>query len=315
MLVRRIGAIGLLAVIYVAAGGFFIVPGNEAAVVRRFGRAVRPLRTGGWHFDWPRPFATVDRLPLNTVQTLSWGGDAPSDGLLLDPRGRASERYLMTGDQHLLRVRYMVQLRVDAPRSDRWLFSAAQRDEMVRGAAEAAAADLVARSGVDFAHTQGLSQLNQRLTEALRTALDPLDLGVIVDRASLERVGPPAAVVADFLDVADARSDSARAVLDAEAYAAQRASAAGSDAPAIVDAAHRDAKSRTERARGMAESLGAWLDQLQASIARHPDQADVVRQRAADQRYRASLRTLWSRVPNKTILPADGSVDVTLPPR
>ena len=53
------------------ASGFYVVRGNEQAVVRRFGRADRALVASGLHFDLPWPFARIERVNRHELRTLS----------------------------------------------------------------------------------------------------------------------------------------------------------------------------------------------------------------------------------------------------
>ena len=53
--------IAALCLVYLATG-MFIVRGNEQALVRRFGRAVLPLKDSGLHYDLPWPLARIDRI-------------------------------------------------------------------------------------------------------------------------------------------------------------------------------------------------------------------------------------------------------------
>ena len=60
---------GLLVVAMLAylASGFYVVGGDETAVVRRFGRALSELRHSGLHYELPWPFSRVDRSSIHTA--------------------------------------------------------------------------------------------------------------------------------------------------------------------------------------------------------------------------------------------------------
>ena len=55
------------------ASGFYVVRGNEQALVRRFGKADQALVTGGLHFDLPWPLARIERVNVHELRTLSIG--------------------------------------------------------------------------------------------------------------------------------------------------------------------------------------------------------------------------------------------------
>ena len=78
--------------------GFFIVPANEKAIVRRFGRVISPPRASGLRYDLPWPLARVDRVNFNEVRTLSLG-DIETDSDFLMPTTVTRPATFLTGDK------------------------------------------------------------------------------------------------------------------------------------------------------------------------------------------------------------------------
>lgn len=125
-------AVVLVIGIYLLSG-FFVVRGNETAVVRRFGVAVKNangevrLWPSGWHYDCPWPFAVVDRINLNEIRTLKIGDleqDAPATNSFLRNVDPARQAQFLSGDKNILNVQISVSYRVSESAVGEFLFAA-----------------------------------------------------------------------------------------------------------------------------------------------------------------------------------------------
>lgn len=244
------------------ATGFYVVGGAEKAVVRRCGRAAAQLQTSGLHYDLPWPWTRVDRVNLAAVRTLTLG-EAASNTTELLPVDGAPPAYALTGDKNLLRLRVSVHYRLREAQIAEFLFHEAAAERRLRHLVEAALSDLVSRSGVDYVHTVGVAELNARLTADLRRLVEEVRLGIDVEMATLDAAEPPARVLAEFLDVSNARAESARAVQEARTAAEQRVAAANADARQRLEAARRDQQTELARARGAAARCEQLLTQIE----------------------------------------------------
>jgi membrane protease subunit HflK len=218
-LAGRIACVGLI--IGYLLTGFFTVPANEVAVVRRFGRATWPARSSGLQYDLPWPFAKVDRVNLNAIRTLTLGEATDTANAFLSPATSQPTTFL-TGDRNLLQLQVAVQYRVSEEFLAQWLYGSDTPEQRLRSLVETMIADLVSRSGVDFVHTQGLAELNNRLLTAVRSAAREQRLGCDVEQVTIDRAEPPPRVKAEFLDVSNARADMARSINEARGYAEQK---------------------------------------------------------------------------------------------
>ena len=196
--------------------GFFVVRGDEAAVVRRFGAVVRNasgevrLWPSGWHYDWPWPWASVDRVNLNAVRTLSIGNlesDEPAQSGFLRSVDPARQAQFLSGDKNILLVQISVSYRVSESAVDDFLFAAVSPERRLRTLAESVLADAMLHSGVDFVHTLGRNELRERMTSQLQRLARDQRLGLTVDDVTIGNVAPPLRVKAEFLDVMNARAD------------------------------------------------------------------------------------------------------------
>ena len=306
------GVILLVALIVYLATGFFTVPANEVAVVRRFGRAVLPARTSGLRFDLPWPLVRVDRVNLNAVRTLTLGEGTIEPNAFLQPVSSSPTTFL-TGDKNLLQLRVVVQYRVSEEFLADWLYTCERPEQRLRLLVETAVADLVSRSGVDFVHTQGLSELNNRLRLAVRTEAVRQRLGCEVEQVTIDRAEPPARVKAEFLDVSNARADSARSIHDARSYAEQRLAESQADARQLTDGAEQTRQAVASAARGTADRFVTLIEQLSRDAASRGRDYNASRLLTMNRLYLETLRDVLTRAKSKVILDGPQPADIAFP--
>ncbi len=294
------------------ATGFFTVPANEVAVVRRFGRAVMPARTSGLRFDLPWPFVRVDRINLNASRTLSIGESTVEPNAFLQPASSAPTTFL-TGDKNLLQLRVVVQYRVSEEFLAEWLYASERPEQRLRLLVETTVADLVSRSGVDFVHTQGLAELNNRLLMAVREQAIRQRLGCEVEQVTIDRAEPPARVKAEFLDVSNARADRARSVNDAHAYAEQKLAESLADVRQSADAAEQARRTKTSAAQGTADRFVALVEQMRQDATSSGRGYASSRSLTMNRLYVETLRDVLSRAKSKVILDGPQPADIVLP--
>lgn len=312
-------AIVILVVVYLATG-FFIVSGNEKAVVRRFGRLVTTeagtarLIGGGLHYDLPRPFATVRRIRLNEVRTLSIGmagGDDAEVNAFLQPVGAARRSQFLTGDKNILDVQIIVQYRIAESSAAEFLFGSESVEDRLQLLVESIASDLISRSGVDFVHPLGLGELREMLTAKTRRSVEERKLGVEIEEVSIATVNPPIRVKSYFLDVANARADRQKYVNAALAYQLQRQQSARGESRRVRDEAEIFRQDAVESARGRAASFNRLLDQLEAQEADGIPYAQA-RQMALRREYVDVMQYVLRRVASKVFLDSGQQVDLTI---
>ena len=305
-------AILLVAASVYLATGIFTVPANEVAVVRRFGRAVLPVRSSGLHFDLPWPFVRVDRINLNASRTLSIGEATVEPNGFLQPTSSAPTTFL-TGDKNLLQLRVVVQYRVSEEFLAEWLNASERPEQRLRLLVETTVADLVSRSGVDFVHTQGLAELNNRLLMAVREQAARQQLGCEVEQVTIDRAEPPARVKAEFLDVSNARADMARSVHEARSYAEQKLAESQADARQLTDAAEQAHRAKGSAAQGSADRFVALVTQMRQDATSSGRGYDASRSLTMNRLYLETLRDILSRVKSKVVLDGPQPADIVLP--
>lgn len=306
---------GLVAagVVYLATG-FYVVGGNEQAAVRRFGRLVQPLKSSGWHYDLPWPLSRVDRINLTAVRVLTVGMVATPMGEELLPAVRETPSVFLTGDKNVLQLRATVQYRVSDELLADFLFAHERFEEQLRRLLTAALSDASANSGVDYLHTIGLAELHEWLTIRLRDDAARLRMGIEIDRVTLDSAEPPLRVQADFLDVANARTETARAEQDARTYSEQRVTATEAEGRQRQDRARQDVQTKLAQAQGRAARFNSLVNQLQ-SEATTTGRPYIDGRRRAEQRLTIDTwKTILARIPRPVIVDGRRPFDLQFVP-
>ncbi len=301
-----------------AMTGFYIVNGNEKAVVRRFGRAVVSdtravvLKDSGLHWNLPWPFGDVDRVNLNEVRVITIGGEVTEDldttGFLRSVRNETQSQFL-TGDKNVLNIHIAVQHRIAESGVYEYLFDSQATDARLSGLVESAVTDLVSRSGVDYVHPLGLAELQDMLTQTTQRLVQQHALGVTIERVSVEAVAPPLRVKAHFLDVANARNDKQKFINSAQAYAEQMRETAKAEASRLLNATQADAESTTESARATADRFRKLIDQFAAD---GYDNYKQTRQLALQRRYLDTIEAVLPLLARQLMFDSSKPTDLTI---
>lgn len=292
--------------------GFFVVPANQKAVVRRFGRVVLPLRSSGLQYDLPWPLTRVDRINLNEVRTLTLG-DTETDAGFLQSTSSARPMSYLTGDKNLLLLRLTVQYRISNDGVLDWLYHSHSAVDRLQLLVESATADLVSRCGVDFVHTQGLAEFNNRLLQDVRRQSSQLNLGCEIEQIAIDRADPPARVKAEFLDVSNARADMARSIHEARSYAEQKVAESQADASRITEDAERERRTKTSAASGSADRFSKLVAQIQQDADSSERTYAQSRQLVMGRMTLESIRDALSKSKLKVVLDGERPFDLTFP--
>ena len=293
--------------------GLYTVPANEKGVVRRFGRVTTPLRSSGLHFDLPWPLARIDRVNFNEVRTLSLG-EIDADPNFLIPTTAARPATFLTGDKNLLLLKINVQYRVSEENVIDWLYGSISPIQRLQLLVETTTTDLVSRCGVDFVHTQGLAELNNRLLRDVRRQAAALRLGCDVEQVTVDRAEPPARAKAEFLDVSNARADMARSIHEARGYAEQKLAESQADAQKITDEAEQIRHARTSAAAGSADRFNMLTGQIQRDAEGGNRTYDNSKQLVMNRLTIETFQEVLNIAKMKIVLDAERPVDLTFPP-
>ena len=208
-----IGLIVVAALVLWLLSGLYIVQQGERGVVLRFG-ALHKVAEAGLHWRFPFPIESVEKVNVEKVSTIEIG-------YRTDPRtGRtnvARESLMITGDENIIDIEFAVQYRVKD--AGNYLFNVRDPDQTIAQATESAVRQIIGKSTLDFALTEGRDQIARDAAGLLQQILDRYETGIHIGTVETQKAQPPAEVKPAFDDAVKAREDEQRLINEAEAYA------------------------------------------------------------------------------------------------
>ncbi|MGR4000738.1 MAG: FtsH protease activity modulator HflK [Alphaproteobacteria bacterium] len=233
----------IIVTIWLASGLYRVNPG-EQGVVLRFGEWINPgtLAAEGlhWHLPWPIETAITPQVEEVRQIDIGFRGSAAND--------IPEESLVLTGDQNIIDIDFTVQWRIrDA---GKYLFNIRDPDATIKIAAESAMREIIGRTGIQPALTEGRAVIASRARDSLQTILDEYNSGILVSQVTLQEAQPPEPVIDAFEEVQRARQDLEKLRNQADAYSNKVIPEARGDAQRILQ------ESEGYRARVIAEGQG-----------------------------------------------------------
>lgn len=261
-----IGVIGSILIFLVAAVtvgyfGFTVrINPDERGVVQRFGKFDREVYNG-LNFRWPYPIEEVTVIPYSRQNRIEIGfssGAGISPFSQIRSPTRSEESLMLTGDENIVDVNFSVFWNVkDAPA---FLFNVRNQGDSldansnVKAVAESAMREVIGQNEIQPILTKSRQEIEESVKALIQRTLDSYKAGINITQVVLQKVDPPAEVIAAFRDVQAARADQERARNEAEAYANRVIPEARGEAQRILQAAQgyreqavAEAKGRTDR--------------------------------------------------------------------
>jgi membrane protease subunit HflK len=257
----------ILAAVWLLSGIFIVAP-DERGIVLRFGRVVREAGPGpGYHLPWPieevmKPSVTAIRKEEFGFRTVSVGPPAR----YVD---EDSEALMVTGDENIVKLQFIVQYRIkpDASGPSDFLFKVHDGQRTVRDAAEAAMREVIGRSDIDDALTEGKDRIQTEAQVLMQQIVDRYSLGAEIMTVKLQDVDPPDQVADAFKDVISAQQDRERMINEATGYSNDVVPKARGQAAQMLNEADAYAQTKVRDAEGSAGRFSA----LQAEYAKASD--------------------------------------------
>ena len=235
--------------------GIYIVQPDESGVVLRFGKYVRTENPGP-HIHLPYPIETVYKPKVSQVRQTAVGYRAQSVGGVFQ-QGRVQavneESAMLTGDENIINVQFNIQYQIKPDGAVDYLFNVIQPDQVVKRAAEASMREVIGKTTLDSALTDGRVQIQNDVADLLQRILDRYQVGVQVVAVQMQDVQPPKEVSDSFKDVASAREDKQRSINEAEAYRRDILPKAQGQAQEMINKAEAYKETRVREAEGEAQ--------------------------------------------------------------
>lgn len=209
-------AVAAILGLWVLVTSVHIVEPSEKGIKTWLGGQYAGNLQDGLNFSLPYPIQTVDIENTDEIRRLSVG-DAGNDNLIL------------TGDQNLVDLSYLVRWRV----ADlvQYRFELEDPGDTLREVAEAAMRAAVAETTLDnILSGEGRAAAQLRVRTRMQTILDAYGAGIEVDGVDINRTEAPEAVIDAFNEVLAARQQREQALNEARRYEQQKLAQAQGDA-------------------------------------------------------------------------------------
>jgi membrane protease subunit HflK len=177
--------------------GLYTIKEAERAIVLRFGE-FHGLEDPG--LSWKPTFIdTVEVVDIKAINSLEAVGD------------------MLTKDENVVRVEFVVQYRVIDPRN--YKYSVTNANDSLSQATDSALRYVVGHSLMSDILTSGRETVRQDTREAMESIIEPYNLGLEIVDVNFKDARPPEEVKDAFDDAIAAQEDEERFIKEAEAYA------------------------------------------------------------------------------------------------
>ena len=247
---KKIPALGVIVVVGIIViglfGAFYTIAPEEIGVVKRFGKVVRTTQPGP-HLKVPF-IEKVLKPQVTKVHRMEVGFETIDPGPPARYRSIAQEALMLTGDENIIAVEFIVQFKISDPTA--FLFNIRRPGKAIKDAAEAAMREVVGKTMISSILTEGRFQVQQEAKQLLQRILDSYDSGLSIVAVQLQDVLPPDQVADAFKDVASAREDRERSVEQAEGYRNDLIPKAKGQAEKIINEAQAYKEAKVNEAKG-----------------------------------------------------------------
>lgn len=204
--------IGAVVMIWLASG-FYTVQPEENAIVLTFGKMTDLKKEAGLGYRLPYPIQSVEKENVQQNRQLDIGftgrGQVQND--------KPSESSMLTGDENIVKIHFTVFWKIND--LGKYIFAIEEPQVLtVQTVAESAMREIIARTPIQSALTEGRGDIEAQSKELMQKILDGYDSGVNINSVQLLSVDPPTPVVDAFNDVQRARTDRERLKNEANTY-------------------------------------------------------------------------------------------------
>jgi membrane protease subunit HflK len=211
----RFYVIILILVLVWILSGIYVVAPDEQGVVKSFGKLTRILEPG-LHYHLPHPIESVSKPKVTEIQRFEFGFRTVNSGPLPQYKPMADEALILTGDENIIDVWFVVQFRIKD--ATNFLFNVSDPFKTMRDAAEATMRAVMGENKFDTAMTAGRLNIQNDAQKALQKILDSYESGLQIIAVQLQAVQPPEQVRKAFKDVVSAREEKNKFINEAKSY-------------------------------------------------------------------------------------------------
>lgn len=286
---------GVLVLLYLLTGIYVVNPG-EVAVVKLFGKVVKPSVGEGLHYRFPWPVEAVDVVNISTIRREGIGLMLPEHKSI---HSSPEIIQFLTGDENIIDIKAVVQYNIkDAPA---YLYNVKYPPYLlINESLRSAITEIGGSMRVDEILTIGKERLQGLIKAKAQKILDAYESGLQLVGINLNKVYPPEEVADAFRDVSNARQDKEKTINNALGYRNTIIPRARGDAEIALRQAEAYKIDVINRSRGEAANFTQVLAEYEKNKKIYS--ADVTRYRL----YLESMEKVLSRVKKYMINIANG---------
>ncbi len=239
-----------IVVVWMLSGIYRVQPG-EQGVELLFGKYVNSTASG-LHVWFPSPIGEVMKPNVERTNTINVGfRTGIGAGRSSETRDVPAESLMLTGDQNIIDIDYVVQWRIK--NAEHYLFNIRDPDATVKLASESAIREVVGQTTLEDALALKRTEVEIKTKVLLQKILDSYGAGVFIAEVKMQKVEPPQAVIDAFHDVQRAKQDRERQQNEAEAYRNDIVPKAKGEAQRIIQGATGYREQQIKEAEGEAK--------------------------------------------------------------
>ena len=244
---RGLWLIVLIVVAVWLASGFYRVQPDEQGVVLRFGEWVKTTDPG-LNYRLPTPFESALTPKVTRVNRIDIGFRTGGEfGRSAAPRDVQEESLMLTGDENIVDIDFTVFWLIND--AGKFLFNIQSPEVTVKAVAESAMREIIGKTPIQSALTEGRQQAEVDTGELIQKTLDEYGAGIRITQVKMQKVDPPAQVIDSFRDVQAAKADQQRQINEAESYSND-----------IIPRARGEAKKMVQEAEAYKEAVVATAE-------------------------------------------------------
>jgi membrane protease subunit HflK len=258
---KGIALIVLAAVVIWLVTGFFRVQPNQQAIQLVFGKPYGKPVEPGLHYNLPSPIGHVVVVNVQDQRRTVIGArnQDRSSPYSRGPRPTSTENLMLTGDENIVDIEFAVLWQIKDV--FKYAFDVRNPEENVRAGAEAAMREVIGKSNLQYAQTEGRTRIEQDTKDLLQRILDEYGLGAVIGQVQLLRLDPPQEVIGAFRDVQAARADKEKSINEANTYRNQVLPRAKGEAESIIQKGEGYKATTVARAKGDAQRFTRVYEQ------------------------------------------------------
>jgi len=281
-----------IVVILVAILGFsmfYTVQEEEHAAIITFGEYTGEQTEAGLYFKAPYPIQKIVKVPAKLTQKISIGFREVGNG---NTQVIEEEALMITGDENIVHADAIVEWKIS--NVHKYLYNIGDAQSFLRNSATSAIRSIIGSQTLDYAITNGKTEIQALVTEQLKQLQLDYETGIHIIEVKFQDIEPPSGEVDQaFKDVTNAREEQNTKVNKARKYENEKIPVARGEAQALIENAEAMKRARIFTAQGDVARFNAIYEEYKKN--------------PAVTESRLIIETLEQILPNAKIFITDGN--------